>query len=232
MPICTKKPIIEVRELTKAFKGGEGQIHALRDVNLKVFSGDSLAIMGPSGSGKSTLMHLLGCLDSPTSGHYFFDEENVSHLNDDALATIRASKIGFVFQSFNLIPQLTVLENVEVPYLYQSKKSIPSNYKEIIRNSLIRVGLGHRLNHSPALLSGGEMQRVAIARAISTNPLLILADEPTGNLDSENGKSILKLFKELHEQNSTIIIVTHDHTVAEHCERVVRMQDGILIEER
>ena len=227
-----RKPLIEIRDLTKSFQMGTTLIHALCSVDLKVYPGDSLAIMGPSGSGKSTLMHLLGCLDTPTSGTYLFDQEDVSHLTDNALAAIRASKIGFVFQSFNLIPQLNVSENVEVPFLYQPTHLIPKNYKEIAKEALVRVGLGHRLQHSPLLLSGGEMQRVAIARALSTNPLLILADEPTGNLDSENGKAILRLFSELHHQRVTLVMVTHDRFVAEHCHRIVRMQDGYLFEER
>lgn len=220
-------PLIELRNLSRSFKVGENEIHALSGVNLSVYPGDSLAIVGPSGSGKSTLMHLLGCLDSPTSGHYFFNSEDVSHLDDNSLSKIRATQIGFVFQSFNLIPQLNVLENVEVPFFYQSKKG-----KEIAVKSLIDVGLGHRIYHFPALLSGGEMQRVAIARALATDPLLILADEPTGNLDSENGKSILNLFSELQRQKKTLIIVTHDPFVANHCQRIVRMQDGRLFEEK
>jgi putative ABC transport system ATP-binding protein len=232
LPLNTNRtPLIEVQNLTKSYPMGQGTIEALRAVNLKIFPGDSLAIMGPSGSGKSTLMHLLGCLDTPTSGKYLFENEDISHLNDNALAAIRASKIGFVFQSFNLIPQLNVLENIEVPFLYQLKNSVPSNVREIMIQSLTRVGLGHRLYHKPSLLSGGEMQRVAIARALATNPKLILADEPTGNLDSENGKSILKLFAELHEQHVTVIIVTHDPSVAGTCKRIVRMQDGCLSEE-
>lgn len=221
--------IIEVKELVKTYQVGQGVVTALNGVDLKIYKGDSLAIMGPSGSGKSTLMHLLGCLDSPTSGSYFLNEEDVSQLSDKMLASIRAKKIGFVFQSFNLIPQLNVLENVEIPFTYQHPKI--ENAKTRIKEALIKVGLGHRLNHHPSELSGGEMQRVAIARALAINPLLILADEPTGNLDSENGKGVLNLFKELHEQEVTVVIVTHDPEVAKSCERLVRMKDGKIIED-
>lgn len=227
-----RKPIIEVQNLTKTFQVGNGAVEALCKVNIKIYPGDSVAIMGPSGSGKSTLMHLLGCLDSPTSGRYFLDQEDISDLQDHELAHIRATKIGFVFQAFNLIPQLNVSENVEVPFLYQKKQLPPSELREIITQSLKQVGLGHRLYHKPTLLSGGEMQRVAIARALATNPLLILADEPTGNLDSENGNAILKLFSELNQLHKvTVIIVTHDPKVAKSCARILRMQDGHMIEE-
>lgn len=226
-----RNKIIEIRKLTKSYCVGSSIVHALKSVDLKIYQGDSLAIMGPSGSGKSTLMHLLGCLDSPTTGSYFFNYQDISQLTDSALAAIRASKIGFVFQSFNLIPQLNVLENLEVPFLYQQSPP-PENLKDILVEALTKVGLAHRLYHHPTELSGGEMQRVAIARALATNPLLILADEPTGNLDSANGKSILKLFTELHRQGVTIVIVTHDASVADHCVRFVRMQDGLIIEEK
>lgn len=231
MPQHTEKPIISIEGLRKSYQLGADTVHALRSVDLKIFKGDSLAIMGPSGSGKSTLLHLLGCLDTPSGGRYLLDQEDVSILNDDALAAIRAYKIGFVFQSFNLIPQLNVLENVEVPFLYQ-RKNLPQNLHQLIKEALDKVGLSHRLYHHPSELSGGEMQRVAIARALATNPLLILADEPTGNLDSENGKSILNLFSTLHLQGVTLVIVTHDASVAAHCQRYVRMQDGRIVEER
>lgn len=223
-------PIIEVEGLTKIYQMGQCLVEAIKEIDLKVYKGDSLAIIGPSGSGKSTLMHLLGCLDSPTKGRYLLDQQDVSHLSDDALSAIRGSKIGFVFQSFNLIPQLTVFENVEVPFLYQQHP--PQNLTEIIEQALTKVGLAHRLNHHPSQLSGGEMQRVAIARALAINPHLIFADEPTGNLDTENGKAILKLFKELQTQGVTLIIVTHDPSVAAHCQRIVRMKDGRIVEEK
>ena len=209
---------------------GHGVVPVLHGVNLQVYSGNSLAIMGPSGSGKSTLLHLLGCLDSPTEGHYYLDGDDVSSLGDGELASIRASKIGFVFQSFNLIPQLTVLENVELPLLYQARARA-EGLREKIEHSLERVGLSHRVHHHPTELSGGEMQRVAIARALVTDPLIILADEPTGNLDSETGKTILALFTRLHEEGATLIIVTHDASVAAHCARLIRMQDGKIASE-
>jgi putative ABC transport system ATP-binding protein len=226
-----RKPLIDLSCLTKTYQAGHGTVEALKNVSLRVYQGESLAVMGPSGCGKSTLLHLLGCLDSPTSGNYVLNEKDVSNLSDSELAAIRASKIGFVFQSFNLVPQLNVFENVELPFLYQSKEP-PQNLKDIIIASLLKVGLGNRLHHLPKELSGGEMQRVAIARALATEPLLILADEPTGNLDSENGHSILKLFSELNKQGVTIIVVTHDSSVANHCSRLIRMQDGSILNER
>lgn len=225
-----RHPIIEVHGLTKTYKMGKNLVEAIKEIDLKIFPGDSLAIVGPSGSGKSTLMHLLGCLDSPTSGRYLFEQQEISHLSDEALAAIRASKIGFVFQSFNLIPQLTVFENVEVPFLYQ--RHPPDNQSDMISHALTKVGLSHRLHHHPAELSGGEMQRVAIARALVIHPQLVFADEPTGNLDTQTGKSILKLFTDLNAQGVTLIIVTHDPAVAAHCQRLVRMQDGRIIEEK
>lgn len=224
-----RNPIIDLQGLTKSYRMGSELVEALKDVYLKIYSGDSVAITGPSGSGKSTLLHILGCLDSPTAGSYFLNQQDISRLSDDALALIRATHIGFVFQSFNLIPQLNILENVEVPFLYQ-RKQLPKNLKSLITQALVKVGLSHRLYHHPSELSGGEMQRVAIARALVTNPLLVLADEPTGNLDSENGKSILNLFDELNTQGVTIIIVTHDPSVATHCRRLIKMQDGTLKE--
>lgn len=228
---ANRTPIINVKGLTKIYQVGEQSVSALNNVDLTVRRGELLAIMGPSGSGKSTLLHLLGCLDSPTSGSYFLDSEEISHLDDNALSRIRATKIGFVFQSFNLIPQLSVLQNVEIPFLYQ-KSPPPKNLTEILTQALEKVGLSHRLHHHPSELSGGEMQRVAIARALATNPLLIFADEPTGNLDSENGKTILKLFSNLNKQGVTIVIVTHDANVGACCQRIVRMQDGRILEEK
>lgn len=223
-------PIIQIRELRKCYSVGQNVVEALKHADLDIYEGDSVAIMGPSGSGKSTLLHLLGCLDSPTSGSYILNKNDISQVEDNVLAEIRARNIGFVFQSFNLIPQLNVYENVEVPFLYQ-KKPFPDNLSQIIEESLNKVGLSHRLFHHPSELSGGEMQRVAIARALATDPLLILADEPTGNLDSENGKAILKLFSHLNQQGVTIIIVTHDPFVASHCQRLLRMKDGHIVED-
>lgn len=222
--------LIEVNRLVKIYQVGHEQVRALDGVDLNIHKGDSLAIMGRSGSGKSTLMHLLGCLDSPTSGSYFLEQEDVSQLDDDRLAAIRSQKIGFVFQSFNLIPELNVVENVNLPFTYQNDP--PEHTIRLIEEALNKVGLSHRLHHHPRELSGGEMQRVAIARALVINPLLILADEPTGNLDSENGKAILNLFRELNEQNVTVVIVTHDPEVAKCCKRSIFMKDGKIIEER
>ena len=223
-------PIIQAKRLGKSYKMTHGLVTALKEANLNIYKGDSLAIMGPSGSGKSTLLHLLGCLDSPSEGEYLLNGQNVSLLNDHELSLIRASKIGFVFQSFNLIPQLNVFENVEVPFLYQQidKNLIRSRILE----SLDRVGLSHRIYHLPTQLSGGETQRVAIARALAINPLLILADEPTGNLDTKTGQTILHLFQELNQQGVTMIIITHDEHVGTYCQRIVRMSDGTIVSDQ
>ena len=220
--------IVDVQQMSKSYQMGHGLVTALQCVDLQVMRGDSLAIMGPSGSGKSTLMHLLGCLDKASTGQYILNRQNISELDDKALSLIRATQIGFVFQSFNLIPQLNVVENVEVPFLYRTDKKYD---KENIIKALERVGLKHRLNHVPNELSGGEMQRVAIARALAIDPFLILADEPTGNLDFETGRSILALFQELNAQGVTIIIVTHDEFVGKHCQRLIRMRDGRIVSE-
>lgn len=222
-------PLVSVENLSKSYQLEHGIVHALRQIDLKIYSGQSVAIMGPSGSGKSTLLHLLGCLDSPTTGRYLLKNQDVSCLSDSELSLLRASQIGFVFQSFNLIPQLNVFENVEVPFLYQS---IPLSEKEIrqrILQAIERVKLQHRLYHLPSQLSGGEIQRVAIARALAIHPLLILADEPTGNLDTETGLTILQLFQELNDQGTTLVIVTHDEQVGAHCQCMIHMRDGQLV---
>ena len=224
-----KTKMVEVQSLFKSYQMGHGIVEALRGVDLTIFEGESLAIMGPSGSGKSTLLHLLGCLDTPSEGIYLLNSQNVSHLPDHELALIRASKIGFVFQSFNLIPQLNVFENVEVPFQYQFPHQ--KSHKDRILQSIDRVGLSHRIYHLPTELSGGEMQRVAIARALAIDPLIILADEPTGNLDSATGKTVLNLFKDLNDQGVTIIMVTHDENVGRHCQRLIRMKDGKILKE-
>lgn len=227
-PDTSQEIVVDVHQMIKSYQMGHGTVSALKGVDLQVKRGDMLAIMGPSGSGKSTLMHLLGCLDKPTEGYYKLNGQDISELNDQALSLIRATQIGFVFQSFNLIPQLNVVENVEVPFLYRNDKK---QHKDSIINALQRVGLGHRLDHLPTELSGGEMQRVAVARALAIDPFLILADEPTGNLDYETGRSILALFQELNEQGVTIIIVTHDEFVGKHCKRLIRMRDGKIVAE-
>lgn len=219
--------LVETRRLSKHYKMGSSTVEALKEVDLTIHIGESIAIMGPSGSGKSTLMHLLGCLDKPTLGEYILDGQNIADLDDTSLASLRATSIGFVFQSFNLINQLNVYENVEVPFLYQTHKN-PQAHQRILE-SIDRVGLTKRLHHLPKELSGGEMQRVAIARALAINPLMIFADEPTGNLDSETGKNILHLFQELNDQGVTILIVTHDNYVGKHCKRLIQMKDGRII---
>lgn len=225
---CMDHPLVYIENLSKSYSLEHGTVHALRQIDLTVNAGQSIAIMGPSGSGKSTLLHLLGCLDRPTTGHYLLNAQDVSSLNDLELSCLRASKIGMIFQSFNLIPHLNVFENVEVPFLYQSIALKQHVIKERILCALERVRLEHRLYHLPSQLSGGECQRVAIARALAIEPLLVLADEPTGNLDTETSHVILKLFEELNRQGTTLIIVTHDAHVATHCARILHMQDGSI----
>lgn len=221
--------LVELRKVTKSYAMGAHRVDALNEVSLKIHEGESVAIMGPSGSGKSTLMHLIGCLDVPSQGQYFLGGYDVAKFSDKALSMVRAKNIGFVFQAFNLIPQLNVYENVEVPFLYGSEEV--EQARDRILHAIDRVGLSHRLEHLPSELSGGEMQRVAIARALAIQPLIILADEPTGNLDSETGSSILQLFQKLNGQGVTIVMVTHDLFVGTHCKRMIRMKDGMIIED-
>jgi putative ABC transport system ATP-binding protein len=199
-------------------------VEALRGVTFDIQPGDYISIMGPSGCGKSTMLNLLGCLDRPSSGQYFLGNEDVSQMNDDALSAVRGARLGFVFQSYNLIQQLTVVENIEIPLYYQDRPEHES--REQARKLAARVGLENRLDHKPFELSGGQQQRVAIARALVNDPLVILADEPTGNLDSKSGKEILELFDELHQQGKTLILVTHDSKVAERSYRAIRLCDG------
>lgn len=213
-----------IQEVTKEYHLGAEVVHALRGVSFDVPEGDYVAIMGASGSGKSTLLNLLGCLDHPTSGKLFLGGENVAEASDDRLAEIRASKIGFVFQSFNLIPQLTVLENIEVPLYYQRRLS--SKERSRCKQLAEMVGLGNRLYHRPTQLSGGQQQRVAIARALVNDPLFILADEPTGNLDSATTEEIMNLFDDLNRQGKTIILVTHEYDVGQRAQRIIRLKDG------
>jgi putative ABC transport system ATP-binding protein len=217
--------LIEARELSKTYGMGGGTVTALQSTSFDIAQGEFVAIMGPSGSGKSTLLNLIGCLDTPTSGRYMLEGVDVSHMDDTRLSEIRNRRIGFVFQSFNLLPRLTSLQNVELPLLYQE---VPDCAKRA-KAALETVGLGDRAKHRPAQLSGGECQRVAIARAIATNPALILADEPTGNLDSQTGQDILKLFLELHRKGSTIILVTHGREVAEDAQRIMHLKDGLVV---
>jgi len=223
--------LVKLKEIVKIYKTGETELEALKGINLNVKPGDFLAIMGPSGSGKSTLMNIIGCLDKPTSGQYFLEGKEISRYNKNQLALIRNKKIGFVFQTFNLLPRTTALENVELPLLYT--KISGKKRKELARKALAQVGLAGRENHRTNQLSGGEQQRVAIARALINNPTLILADEPTGNLDTKTGDEILDIFKSLNENKGiTIIMVTHDPHVAEMAKRIIYLRDGEIVDEK
>jgi putative ABC transport system ATP-binding protein len=219
--------IAEVVELRKVYSLGGVLVEALKGITLSFEQGDFVAIMGPSGSGKSTFLNLLGCLDKPTSGKYFLGGQDVSELTDDELSDIRSRKLGFIFQSYNLIPQLSVLENIEVPLVYQGVS--PAECHERSTRIARTVGLGKRLSHRPTELSGGEQQRVAIARAIINDSLIILADEPTGNLDSATGAEILSVLSALNEQGKTILMVTHDDKVAAKAKSIIRLKDGFLV---
>jgi putative ABC transport system ATP-binding protein len=216
--------LIETRDLWKTYKMGSEEIHALRGVSIQIERGEYVAIMGPSGSGKSTLMNLIGCLDTPSKGTYLLNEKEVSTMNDDELARIRNEEIGFVFQTFNLLPRATALHNVELPLIYAGVSS--RERQELAKKALERVDLTSRMTHRPNELSGGQRQRVAIARALVNNPSILLADEPTGNLDSKTGVEIMTLFDRLHQGGNTIILVTHEADVAAHAHRVIHIRDG------
>lgn len=218
--------IITIEHISKVYKIGIEEVFALRDVSLRIDKNEYVAIMGPSGSGKSTLMNMLGCLDTPTSGKYDFNGVSVSDMDDNQLARIRNKEIGFVFQTFNLLPRSDALHNVELPLIYSGFAS--SERKERARQVLEDVGLGDRIHHKPNELSGGQRQRVAIARALVTRPSIILADEPTGNLDSKTGEEIMGLFNEIYEAGNTIILVTHEEYIAEHAARIIRLKDGLI----
>ncbi|TKJ42042.1 macrolide ABC transporter ATP-binding protein [candidate division TA06 bacterium B3_TA06] len=221
------EPLIRLQGLSKTYDGGPVAVEALKEINLEIYEGGYVAIMGPSGSGKSTLMHILGCLDVPTYGEYFLKGQEISRYDSDQLARVRNREVGFVFQQYNLLPRLTAAQNVELPLLYSSVPIDPR--KEIVAEMLAKVGLGDRGHHRPNELSGGESQRVAIARALANDPAILLADEPTGNLDTKTEEEIMALLDELNEQGRTVIVVTHDDTVAKHAKRTLHLLDGRIV---
>lgn len=219
--------LIKVKNLMKIYNPGENEVRALNDVSLQIKKGEFVAIIGQSGSGKSTFMNMLGCLDVPTSGSYFLNGKDVAGLSDDELSDIRNQEIGFIFQGFNLIPNLTALENVELPLIY---RNVPAAKRhELSVASLKKVGLEHRMDHKPSEMSGGQQQRVAIARALAAAPPVILADEPTGNLDSASSKEIMQILRELYEEGRTVILITHDNKIAASAKRVIRIMDGKIV---
>jgi putative ABC transport system ATP-binding protein len=223
------KPIIDIRNISKTYTMGEVEVHALRNVSLTIDQGDFVAIMGASGSGKSTMMNILGCLDIPTKGWFWLDGVDVRKLDESALSRVRSRKIGFVFQSYNLIPRTTALANVELPLAYAGVRSKERRTRAIA--ALEAVGLGARLNHVPSEMSGGQQQRVAVARAIVTNPSMILADEPTGNLDSVAAEEVMGIFSRLNAEGRTVVLITHESDIADFAKRVIRLRDGEIIED-
>jgi putative ABC transport system ATP-binding protein len=223
----TAAAVVEVRAIEKIYVMGDVQVRALRGVSLTIHKGDFVAVMGASGSGKSTFMNLVGCLDKPTHGNYFLGGTDVGKLSRDQLARVRGKQIGFVFQGFNLLPRTSAIENVELPMLYQGINS--KERRERAAEALSRVGLGDRLDHTPAQLSGGQQQRVAIARALVNRPTLLLADEPTGNLDSRTSVEVMAIFQELNDQGLTVLVVTHEPDIADHARRVVNFKDGLVL---
>lgn len=220
------KDVIRTEHISKVYVMGTEAVHALRDISITIKEGEYVALMGPSGSGKSTLMNMIGCLDTPSGGQYFLDGQDVSQMSDNQLAEVRNKKIGFVFQTFNLLPRSTALDNVTLPLIYAGfSKSARVVQGEKVLN---QVGLGDRMTHQPNELSGGQRQRVAVARALVNNPALILADEPTGNLDSKTSIEIMGLFEEIHKSGNTIIVVTHEEDIAQHAHRIIRLKDGLV----
>ncbi len=227
----TMAPVISIRSLTKTYQMGDIAVHALRSVSLEILEGEFVSVIGPSGSGKSTLMHILGCLDQPTSGQYLLNGEDVSHLSDDEISRVRNRQIGFVFQGFNLLTRTSALENVELPLLYNSEKDVSaSERKSRAMAALAAVGLQGREHHHPNQLSGGQQQRVAIARALLNNPSMLLADEPTGNLDTRTSVEVMNIFQKLKEERGiTIVLITHEHDVAAYGSRIVQFKDGQIV---
>ncbi len=219
--------LIQIKNLYKVYQLGEIQVEALKNVELAIKKNEYVAIMGPSGSGKSTLMNIIGCLDVLTKGHYILNDQDVSNMDDDRLAEIRNKEIGFVFQTFNLLPRASALHNVELPLIYNGTPR--AKRQELARQTLEEVGLGDRIHHKPSELSGGQRQRVAIARALINHPSIILADEPTGNLDSKSGEDIMKIFDQLNDAGNTIILVTHEEDIALHSNRIIRLLDGEIV---
>ena len=225
----SQQPLIQIRDIGRKYVIGTEVIHALKSVSLEIYKGDFVALMGPSGSGKSTLMNILGCLDTPTRGEYILNGINVSDMTDDALAEVRNKEIGFVFQTFNLLPRSTSLDNVALPLIYAGLSK--RKREEKAQAALESVGLGNRIDHKPNELSGGQRQRVAVARALINDPSIILADEPTGNLDTKTSVEIMGLLEEIHSKGNTIILVTHEEDIAQHAHRIVRMRDGLIVDD-
>jgi putative ABC transport system ATP-binding protein len=222
----SRRPLIDLREVTKIYQMGEQEVRALAGVSVQVYPNEYVAVMGPSGSGKSTMMNVIGCLDTPTGGTYLLNGEDVSGMTDDELAEIRNREIGFVFQTFNLLPRVNCLQNVELPLIYAgaSRRERRERAEEALQN----VGLGDRIDHKPNELSGGQRQRVAVARALANHPSIILADEPTGNLDTKTGEDIMRLFEQLYRRGNTLVVVTHEDEIAQHARRIIRLRDGLV----
>lgn len=221
-----RRPLIGLQDIRKIYQMGTQEVRALAGVSLEIYPNDYVAIMGPSGSGKSTMMNIIGCLDTPTDGTYLLNGQNVSHMEDDELAEVRNREIGFVFQTFNLLPRVNCLQNVELPLIYSGLRK--AKRREMAARALENVGLGDRMDHKPNELSGGQRQRVAVARALVNNPSLLLADEPTGNLDTRTGEEIMMLFETLYRRGNTLLVVTHEEDIAHHARRIIRLRDGLV----